>query len=106
MGFSNGELGLHDDSAKSAFLSELPDLPLVQPKVITPSMSFFLHSDFENTNPNPNPFGFMIDNGNRFDFVVELIRVATALKLSLFSASDIDASDKWAKSADLVFFLL
>ncbi|KAI3665503.1 hypothetical protein L6452_44130 [Arctium lappa] len=70
------ELGLHDDSAKSAFLSELPDLPPVQPKVTAPTMSLFLHSDFENANPNPNAVDFMIDNGNGFDFVDELIRIA------------------------------
>ncbi|CAH1413541.1 unnamed protein product [Lactuca virosa] len=76
------ELGLNDDSAKSAYLPELPDLPPIQSEVTAPTMSLFLNPDFENpnTNTNPNSLDFTnqynIDNRTGFDFVDDIIRIA------------------------------
>ncbi|KAK1410404.1 hypothetical protein QVD17_36941 [Tagetes erecta] len=70
------ELGLHDDSVKSVYPLDLPDLPPID--VTAPAQLF--HSDFENLNPNLNAIDFMCqndeDDGNEFDYVDELIRVA------------------------------
>ncbi|KVI00173.1 scarecrow-like protein 15 [Cynara cardunculus var. scolymus] len=72
------ELGLYDDSTKSAYPLDLPELPP------------FFHSDFESLNPNTNqnPFDFMShdddDDGNEFDFRDELIRLAECFETQSF----------------------
>ncbi|KAI3669608.1 hypothetical protein L6452_40890 [Arctium lappa] len=69
------ELGLFDDSNKSAYPLDLPELPP------------FFHSDFESLNPNTNqnPFDFMNhddddDDGKEFDFRDDLIRLAESFE--------------------------
>ncbi|KAL8246924.1 hypothetical protein R6Q59_008140 [Mikania micrantha] len=77
------ELGFHDDSIKSFYPLDLPELPPIHSELTAPAL--FFHSDFENLNPNLNALDFMgqddhdddnNNNGNRFDFVDELIRIA------------------------------
>lgn len=79
------ELGLHDDSTKSAaYPLDLPELPPIHTEATAPPTALFFHSDFENLNPNLNALDFMTqdddennnNNGNGFDFVDELIRIA------------------------------
>ncbi|KAK9048288.1 hypothetical protein SSX86_032747 [Deinandra increscens subsp. villosa] len=83
------ELGLHDDSSKSAaYPLDLPDLPPIHTEANAPATTAMLfHSEFENLNPNLNSaLDFMgqddeddennNSNGNGFDFVDELIRIA------------------------------
>lgn len=78
------ELGLHDDSTKSAYPLDLPELPPIHTEATAPATALFFHSDFENLNPNLNALDFMSqddddsnnNNGNGFDFVDELIRIA------------------------------
>ncbi|KAI3798899.1 hypothetical protein L1987_34183 [Smallanthus sonchifolius] len=83
------ELGLHDDSTKSAYPLDLPELPPIYTEVTAPAAAtataMLFHSDFENLNPNLNALDFMgqddddddiYNNGNGFDFVDELIRIA------------------------------
>ncbi|KAI3747765.1 hypothetical protein L6452_10406 [Arctium lappa] len=79
------ELGLHDDSTKSAYPLDLPELPPIHTEATAPATTaMFFHSDFENLNPNLNALDFMSqedddsdnNNGNGFDFVEELIRIA------------------------------
>ncbi|KAI3699434.1 hypothetical protein L2E82_43744 [Cichorium intybus] len=72
------ELGLNDDSAKAAYLPELPDLPPIQSEVTAPTMSLFLNPEFENPNTNPLDFSsqYNIDSRTGFDFVDDIIRIA------------------------------
>ncbi|KAI3794212.1 hypothetical protein L1987_36841 [Smallanthus sonchifolius] len=82
------ELGLHDDSTKSAYPLDLPELPPIYTEVTAPATAMLFHSDFQNLNPNLNALDFMgqdddddgnnnnDNNGNGFDFVDELIRIA------------------------------
>ncbi|KAK1439122.1 hypothetical protein QVD17_04937 [Tagetes erecta] len=60
-----GELGFHDDPAKSTYLSS------IQSDVIPPIMPLFLNSDSDEFMTRYN-----IDNENRFDFVDELSQIA------------------------------
>ncbi|KAL8211134.1 hypothetical protein R6Q57_005571 [Mikania cordata] len=76
------ELGLHDDSSKSGYQLDLPELPPIYTESNIPATSRLFHSEFENMNPNLNALDFMGDEGNNnnnengFDFVDELIRIA------------------------------
>ncbi|KAD4888421.1 hypothetical protein R6Q59_034559 [Mikania micrantha] len=75
------ELGLYDDSSKSAYPLDLPDLP-----------SFF-HSDFQTLNPysNQNVFDLMSqhDDGNEFDFRDELILLAECVETQSFQLAQV-----------------
>ncbi|KAK9061987.1 hypothetical protein SSX86_019171 [Deinandra increscens subsp. villosa] len=87
------ELGLHDDSTKSAYPLDLPELPPIHAEVGATATAPLFQSDFEYLNPNLNvnvsALDFMgqvdddrdhdydqNDNGIGFDFVDELIRIA------------------------------
>ncbi|KAI3704560.1 hypothetical protein L1987_74784 [Smallanthus sonchifolius] len=77
------ELGLHDDSGKSAYPLDLPELPPIHTEANNPATAILFHSEFENMNPNLNALDFMgqddddSNNGNNgFDFVDDLIRIA------------------------------
>nr|XP_043631301.1 scarecrow-like protein 15 [Erigeron canadensis] len=82
------ELGLHDDSTKSTYPLDLPELPPIHSGTSEPATTMFFHTDFENLNPNLNALDFMSqdeeennnnntnNNGNGFDYVDELIRIA------------------------------
>lgn len=75
------ELGLHDESTKSGYPLDLPELPPIHTESAAPATALFFHSDFENLNPNLNALDFMSqddddNNNNGFDFVDELIRIA------------------------------
>ncbi|XP_071735265.1 scarecrow-like protein 15 [Rutidosis leptorrhynchoides] len=72
------ELGLHDDSTKSGYPLDLPELPPIHTESAAPATALFFHSDFENLNPNLNALDFIDDepNNNGYDYVDELIRIA------------------------------
>ncbi|KAI7750519.1 hypothetical protein M8C21_012367 [Ambrosia artemisiifolia] len=87
------ELGLHDDSSKSGYPLDLPELPPIHADTNIPATAMLFHSEFENLNPNPNPNLSALDfmgqddddnnnnsnsnsNNNGFDYVDELIRIA------------------------------
>ncbi|XP_023753478.1 scarecrow-like protein 15 [Lactuca sativa] len=75
------ELGLYDDSTKSAYPLDLPELPP------------FFQSDFESLNPNSNqnPFDLMSqrDDGSEFDFRDELIRLADCFETQSFQLAQV-----------------
>ncbi|KAI3785272.1 hypothetical protein L1987_44388 [Smallanthus sonchifolius] len=75
------ELGLYDDSNKSAYPLDLPDLPP------------FLHSDFQTLNPysNQNLFDLMSqhDDGNEFDFRDDLILLAECFETQSFQLAQV-----------------
>ncbi|KAI3768061.1 hypothetical protein L2E82_18493 [Cichorium intybus] len=73
------ELGLYDDSTKSAYPLDLPELPP------------FFHSDFESLDPHQNPFDLMSqhDDGSEFDFRDELIRLAECFETQSFQLAQV-----------------
>ncbi|CAI9282604.1 unnamed protein product [Lactuca saligna] len=75
------ELGLYDDSTKTAYPLDLPELPP------------FFQSDFESLNPNSNqnPFDLMSqhDDGSEFDFRDELIRLADCFETQSFQLAQV-----------------
>ncbi|MFS7954816.1 putative transcription factor GRAS family [Helianthus anomalus] len=79
------ELGLHDDSSKSGYPLDLPELPPIHTEANIPATAMLLHSEFENLNPSANALDFMgqddddnnnSNSNNGFDYVDELIRIA------------------------------
>lgn len=77
------ELGLYDDSNKSAYPLDLPDLPPI------------FHSDFETLNPisNQNPFDSMNQHddgvGNEFDYRDELLRLAECFETQSYQLAQV-----------------
>ncbi|XP_076952551.1 scarecrow-like protein 15 [Bidens hawaiensis] len=74
------ELGLHDDSSKSAYPLDLPELPPIHTEANNPAAALLFHPDFENLNPNMNALDFMShdneNDNNGYDYVDELIQIA------------------------------